>query len=66
MLAADSSLPSSTAVQSPPVLPGSRRRRDFSWSCVRAVGETVGEAVFATAMSGYQEALTDPSCHRRW
>ncbi|HZP90040.1 MAG TPA: carbamoyl-phosphate synthase domain-containing protein, partial [Actinomycetota bacterium] len=26
-----------------------------------AVGEAVGEAVFNTAMSGYQEVLTDPS-----
>ena len=26
-----------------------------------AVGRTVGEAVFATGMSGYQETLTDPS-----
>ena len=25
-----------------------------------AVGETLGEAVFCTAMTGYQETLTDP------
>lgn len=30
-----------------------------------AVGETVGEAVFCTAMTGYQETLTDPSYHRQ-
>lgn len=30
-----------------------------------AVGETLGEAVFCTAMSGYQETLTDPSYHRQ-
>lgn len=30
-----------------------------------AVGETVGEAVFATGMTGYQETLTDPSYHRQ-
>ncbi|MDR1512338.1 MAG: glutamine-hydrolyzing carbamoyl-phosphate synthase small subunit [Propionibacteriaceae bacterium] len=30
-----------------------------------AVGETFGEAVFATGMSGYQETLTDPSYHRQ-
>jgi len=28
-------------------------------------GETVGEAVFCTAMTGYQETLTDPSYHRQ-
>jgi carbamoyl-phosphate synthase small subunit len=28
-------------------------------------GKTVGEAVFCTAMSGYQEILTDPSYHRQ-
>lgn len=30
-----------------------------------AVGQTVGEAVFATGMTGYQETLTDPSYHRQ-
>jgi carbamoyl-phosphate synthase small subunit len=30
-----------------------------------AVGTTVGEAVFATGMTGYQETLTDPSYHRQ-
>ena len=30
-----------------------------------AVGSTVGEAVFATGMTGYQETLTDPSYHRQ-
>lgn len=30
-----------------------------------AVGETFGEAVFCTAMTGYQETLTDPSYHRQ-
>ena len=28
-----------------------------------AVGQTLGEAVFCTAMTGYQETLTDPSYH---
>ncbi len=28
-------------------------------------GETVGEAVFSTGMTGYQETLTDPSYHRQ-
>jgi carbamoyl-phosphate synthase small subunit len=30
-----------------------------------AIGETFGEAVFTTAMTGYQETLTDPSYHRQ-
>jgi carbamoyl-phosphate synthase small subunit len=30
-----------------------------------ALGATVGEAVFATGMTGYQETLTDPSYHRQ-
>ena len=30
-----------------------------------AIGETVGEAVFSTGMTGYQETLTDPSYHRQ-
>ncbi len=30
-----------------------------------AIGETVGEAVFTTGMTGYQETLTDPSYHKQ-
>ena len=30
-----------------------------------AVGQTLGEAVFTTGMTGYQETLTDPSYHRQ-
>jgi carbamoyl-phosphate synthase small subunit len=30
-----------------------------------AVGETTGEIVFSTGMTGYQETLTDPSYHRQ-
>jgi carbamoyl-phosphate synthase small subunit len=30
-----------------------------------ATGATVGEVVFTTAMTGYQETLTDPSFHRQ-
>jgi carbamoyl-phosphate synthase small subunit len=39
--------------------------RVFSGSSFGAVGETLGEAVFSTGMSGYQETLTDPSYHRQ-
>ncbi|WP_166972088.1 glutamine-hydrolyzing carbamoyl-phosphate synthase small subunit [Brevibacterium atlanticum] len=39
--------------------------RTFSGSAYGSVGETTGEAVFVTAMTGYQETLTDPSYHRQ-
>jgi carbamoyl-phosphate synthase small subunit len=37
--------------------------REFTGTTFGAVGETLGEAVFSTGMSGYQETLTDPSYH---
>ncbi len=37
----------------------------FTGTPFGAVGEALGEAVFSTAMSGYQETLTDPSYHRQ-
>jgi carbamoyl-phosphate synthase small subunit len=39
--------------------------RTFTGTPFGAVGETLGEAVFSTGMSGYQETLTDPSYHRQ-
>ncbi len=39
--------------------------RIFTGSSYGMVGETFGEAVFATGMTGYQETLTDPSYHRQ-
>ncbi|KGN38854.1 glutamine-hydrolyzing carbamoyl-phosphate synthase small subunit [Knoellia subterranea] len=39
--------------------------RTFSGRAYGHRGETVGEAVFCTAMTGYQETLTDPSYHRQ-
>jgi carbamoyl-phosphate synthase small subunit len=39
--------------------------RAFHGRAYGAVGETVGEAVFSTGMTGYQETLTDPSYHRQ-
>ncbi|MBS4729423.1 glutamine-hydrolyzing carbamoyl-phosphate synthase small subunit [Mycobacterium sp. SM1] len=39
--------------------------RIFTGSPFGAVGQTLGEAVFCTGMSGYQETLTDPSYHRQ-
>lgn len=44
------------------VLDDGRIFRGEPWG---AVGETFGEAVFATGMSGYQETLTDPSYHKQ-
>jgi carbamoyl-phosphate synthase small subunit len=39
--------------------------RTFQGDSYGAGGETFGEAVFATGMTGYQETLTDPSYHRQ-
>jgi carbamoyl-phosphate synthase small subunit len=39
--------------------------RTFHGDAFAAVGQTVGEAVFTTGMTGYQETLTDPSYHRQ-
>jgi carbamoyl-phosphate synthase small subunit len=39
--------------------------RTFSGTAYGAVGETFGEAVFTTGMTGYQETLTDPSYHKQ-
>jgi carbamoyl-phosphate synthase small subunit len=44
------------------VLEDGRSFRGESWG---ARGETFGEAVFSTGMTGYQEMLTDPSYHRQ-
>ena len=39
--------------------------RTFHGDAYGAHGETFGEAVFNTGMTGYQETLTDPSYHRQ-
>jgi len=39
--------------------------RIFKGEAWGARGETFGEAVFATGMTGYQETLTDPSYHKQ-
>jgi len=39
--------------------------RTFHGEAYGAEGETFGEAVFNTGMTGYQETLTDPSYHRQ-
>ena len=44
------------------VLEDGRTMRGYAYG---AIGETFGEAVFSTGMTGYQETLTDPSYHRQ-
>ena len=39
--------------------------RVFHGEAYGAIGQTFGEAVFSTGMTGYQETLTDPSYHRQ-
>jgi carbamoyl-phosphate synthase small subunit len=39
--------------------------RAFHGDAYGATGESYGEIVFATGMTGYQETLTDPSYHRQ-
>ncbi|ORI12194.1 carbamoyl phosphate synthase small subunit [Rhodococcus sp. 1163] len=39
--------------------------RTFRGTAFGAEGRTLGEAVFCTGMTGYQETLTDPSYHRQ-
>jgi carbamoyl-phosphate synthase small subunit len=39
--------------------------RTFRGEAFGSIGETFGEAVFNTGMTGYQETLTDPSYHRQ-
>jgi carbamoyl-phosphate synthase small subunit len=49
----------------PPALLVLEDGRTFRGEAYGAVGETFGEAVFNTGMTGYQETLTDPSYHRQ-
>src|SRR5579875_1416124 len=55
----------SPTVSRPPAVLVLEDGRTFRGSAYGAVGETFGEAVFSTAMTGYQETLTDPSYHRQ-
>ncbi|WP_026875878.1 glutamine-hydrolyzing carbamoyl-phosphate synthase small subunit [Jiangella gansuensis] len=49
----------------PPALLVLEDGRTFRGHSYGATGETFGEAVFSTGMTGYQETLTDPSYHRQ-
>jgi carbamoyl-phosphate synthase small subunit len=53
------------ATRRPPAVLVLEDGRAFHGVSYGAVGETFGEAVFATGMTGYQETLTDPSYHRQ-
>ncbi|HEX6758433.1 MAG TPA: glutamine-hydrolyzing carbamoyl-phosphate synthase small subunit [Propionibacteriaceae bacterium] len=65
MFAADSAPETSVVESTPPALLVLEDGRTFRGLAFGAIGETFGEAVFATGMSGYQETLTDPSYHRQ-
>ncbi|MDQ1741145.1 MAG: carbamoyl-phosphate synthase small subunit, partial [Pseudonocardiales bacterium] len=54
-----------TATRRSPALLILEDGRTFRGAALGAVGETFGEAVFCTGMTGYQETLTDPSYHRQ-
>ena len=56
--------PTTTLLREPAVLV-LEDGRVFRGESYGALGETVGEAVFSTGMTGYQETLTDPSYHRQ-
>jgi carbamoyl-phosphate synthase small subunit len=54
-----------TATMSEPAILILEDGRSFAGDAYGARGEAFGEAVFTTAMTGYQETLTDPSFHRQ-
>src|SRR5882757_3301429 len=55
----------STRAAVPPAVLVLEDGRTFRGRAYGSVGETFGEAVFNTGMTGYQETLTDPSYHRQ-
>ena len=64
MNANDALLPPVKPALFPPVVPALLALADgttFRGRAIGALGSTVGEVVFNTAMTGYQEILTDPS-----
>jgi carbamoyl-phosphate synthase small subunit len=60
-----STMSRSTMSRSTPAVLVLEDGRTFHGESFGAEGETFGEAVFSTGMSGYQETLTDPSYHRQ-
>jgi len=65
MSAAEPTAPASGQPSTSPALLVLEDGRSFRGHAFGARGESFGEAVFATGMSGYQETLTDPSYHRQ-
>ncbi len=57
--------PAGTTPQRRPAILILEDGRAFHGQSYGADGETFGEAVFATGMTGYQETLTDPSYHKQ-
>ncbi len=49
----------------PPALLALADGTSFLGTSIGAAGRTVGEVVFNTAITGYQEILTDPSYRRQ-
>jgi len=58
-------VPSHAPTQPAPAILVLEDGRTFHGEAFGAEGETFGEAVFNTGMTGYQETLTDPSYHRQ-
>ena len=58
-------MPSHAPTQPTPAILVLEDGRTFHGEAFGAEGETFGEAVFNTGMTGYQETLTDPSYHRQ-
>ncbi|ABK53071.1 carbamoyl-phosphate synthase small subunit [Acidothermus cellulolyticus 11B] len=59
-------VPAGTSLRArPPAVLVLEDGRTFHGRAYGVIGETFGEAVFATGMTGYQETLTDPSYHKQ-
>ncbi|YAL81990.1 glutamine-hydrolyzing carbamoyl-phosphate synthase small subunit [Dermacoccaceae bacterium W4C1] len=52
-------------IQREPAVVVTEDGRTFAGRSYGAIGTTIGEGVFSTGMTGYQETLTDPSYHRQ-
>ncbi len=65
MMTAPATTPTATRRARVPAVYVLEDGRIFRGQAYGAIGETFGEAVFNTGMTGYQETLTDPSYHRQ-
>lgn len=57
--------PNMTTLKQPPALLALEDGTVYHGESIGAIGQSVGEVVFNTAMTGYQEMLTDPSYCRQ-